>query len=353
ARVDEVDPGDEAGGSDEERLAPLDAETAGDEEDDGGEGGRLDEPAHPEADGGAAEERLHRGGAPDGARRGDERGVEGGGDGGRGGDGGAADGAAVEEPEEVSGEDRAALPGEDVDVDAEDMNEVCHALEENVGGEERQDREAREEPADLRAEEQRRELLQETEVDLAAVVDAGQTIGEQAIGAEQRIAGKKLAGAAEVLELELVLGDRVAETPEAEVAALDDAVEELGDELFARDLLGQVGGAQADLVEDALELGAERGTGAVGGAVGGLAEEDGELVVVRQLAGGVVEAAREADVATGDERADERPAPEAAGPTGQIDAERLADAVDGRLLEVVEEPERRCAADALGGGGAG
>src|SRR5262249_37445783 len=154
--------------------------------------------------------------------------------------------------------------------------------------------------------------------------DAGQTVGDGAIGAEERVAADELA-AAEVFELEAILRDGVAEMAEVGVAALEDAVDELADELLARHGLGQIGRLEADLVERRFQAGADEGAHAVLGVRGGGAELERQrsLVLVgeaqaAELGGGLDERAGVPDFAVAGERRDDRPAAERSEPSGEV-----------------------------------
>src|SRR5262249_14104593 len=151
---------------------------------------------------------------------------------------------AVEQAEEEDGEPDARGPREDVDVDVEAAaqdraDDVREPLEQDVGAEEGQDRVKGQESPDRIAEEERAQPVEESEVDLGVPVDAGERAAEAPVHAEERVARDELAGA-EVVELELVARQGVADVADAEEAALERAVAQLGDELVARDPLGQV-----------------------------------------------------------------------------------------------------------------
>ena len=81
--------------------------------------------------------------------------------------------------------------------------------------------------------------------------NAVEVVREAAVGADQLVAEEELAGPGQVGQLELVAGDGVAQVAHAEEAALDDAVEQLFNQLVAAHPFGVVGGLQADLLEGA------------------------------------------------------------------------------------------------------
>ena len=197
---------------------------------------------------------------------------------------------------------------------------------------------------DRRAEEDRRQLLQEPQVRLAALVDAVERARERGVGAQQLVAVDELARA-QVGHLQIVVRQRVAQVPDREPAVGDRVVEQLVDHLLLRDLLGQRARPELHAVERRLDLGAQLrahvGLGVLDHLVHGRRERLALVAAPERDLGDLVrrgvQVLGDADLARRRQRAQHRLLAARQRPADDVDDLLLALGDHARLLQVVEQ----------------
>ena len=120
------------------------------------------------------------------------------------------------------------------------VDDFLGALEGHDGAAKRQGQVKRQETAGAGTESGGAEALEPAEVNFAAMIGAGQNIGQPPIGLDQRVAAEELAGAAQVRQFQLIARQGVAQVAHRQVAVVDNAVEQLLNQLVECDLLGQI-----------------------------------------------------------------------------------------------------------------
>jgi len=108
----------------------------------------------------------------------------------------------------------------------EQLQQVAEELDRQQAAAEGQEQQPADEAPDPGPEEQRLKSVEAPEVEFAPVIDAVEEVGERLVRAQQRIPADEVTQAGDVRELDLVVGDRVAQIPELDRPTRESDVEQ-------------------------------------------------------------------------------------------------------------------------------
>src|SRR5262249_51596002 len=251
-----------------------------------------------------------------------------------------------EQAEDADGDPRAGRL--QVQVNPDEVDDLLNEDQRGEGAAKRQDQVESEPAADHRPEEQRRQPLQPAQVDLAAVVDAVQLYRKLAVETDQLIAQQHGVGPADIGQLELIAGDRVAQVAHRQEAALGDTIEHVLDDLLARDLLGVIRGAEADVLEGIGQARPQLLAEPLLAVVDRGAQQDAETAAVlvadvclAQPFGGVAQVLDEQHVGLQRHGPLDRLGAERDDPLDEVNGVEVALVIDADFLQIVEQTGRR------------
>ena len=95
----------------------------------------------------------------------------------------------------------------------------------------------------VRAKGQRAQRLRQAQIDFSRPIDSVERLAEQAVGAQHLVAVEYFFGIFYIVQFEIVARDGVAQVSHVQKSAFDNQIEQLFDQLAARDHFRRIGAA--------------------------------------------------------------------------------------------------------------